>query len=286
MKLKSIRETFLPDENCVFVRCDLQQAEHRMGLMYCGTPRMLIHVNTNSADHDAFTNEIEPIFGINPKTIDKAKFKQMRYLTKKIFHASWRNMAGDKMSESVSRDTDGKLFIPPKECQRLINIYLDKNPEISNIYMPWVRQQIRDTGILKTTWGRRLDLRRKRIDDDLYRIGYSFYLQAEVADWTNQYGFIPATYYMLEKYNRPANAQVHDEVIASVPIWEAYEYAMFITLAMQQRREIPVGSGNYLTIPAGTTIGRSWGDQKGIEFKRMPSRDEFYNKLAVGGFEL
>lgn len=245
---------------------------------------MLKNVNTNSIEHDAFTEEIEPIFGEDPKQLPKAKMKQLRYITKKIFHASWRNMAGDKMSESISKDTDGKLFIPPKECTRLLGIYLKKNPEITEIYMPWVRNNIRSEGILKTSWGRRLDLRRRRIDDDLYRIGYSFYLQAEVADWTNQYGFIPGTYYMLERYNRPLNAQVHDEVIASVPLLEAWDYAMFITESLQKKREIPVGSGNYLTIPAGITIGRSWGDPGGVEFKRMPGREEFYKILEDGGF--
>lgn len=256
-----------------------------MGLMYCGTPRMLTHVNTNGADYDCFTEEIEPIFGINPRAVDKAKFKQMRYLTKKIFHASWRSMAGNKMSESVSKDTEGQLFISAKECQRLIDTYLKKNPEITQIYMPMVRERIRSVGVLETSWGRRIDLRRRRIDDDLYRIGYSFYLQAEVADWTNQYGLIPATYYMLGKYEKPCNAQVHDEIIVSVPIADSFDYAIFITLAMQQRREIPAGSGNWLTIPAGVTVGRNWGDPKGVEFKRMPSRDEFYNQLRKGGFK-
>lgn len=284
-ELTSIRETFLPDECCVFVRCDLQQAEHRMGLMYCGTPRMLKYVNTNGADHDCFTEEIKPIFGTDPRKVDKAEFKQMRYLTKKIFHASWRDMAGNKMSESVSKDTDGKLFIPGPQCQKLIEKYHEKNPEIRDIYMPWVRKQVREVGILVTSWGRRLDIRRRRIDDDLYRIAYSFYLQAEVADWTNQYGFIPANYYIQQRYGKPPNGQVHDEIIASVPIEDAYDYALFIVSALQQWREIPKGSGNLLCIPAGTTIGRSWGDKRSVEFKRLPGKDEFYNQLRKGGFE-
>lgn len=279
-EIKSIRETFLPDENCIFSRCDLQQAEHRMGLVYCGSSRMMETVNLNSEEWDEFTEGGKKIFGEDEFNSDR---KKMRYLTKKIYHASWRDMAGDKMSESISKDTDGALFIPANQCQKLINTYLEQNPEIKEIYMPWVRQQIMDVGVLVNSWGRRWDVRWRRIDADLYRAAYSFYLQSEVADWVNQYGFIPGTHYMLSKYGKPLNAHVHDEVIASVLKEDAFDYSWFIVNSLQQRREIPKGSGRILCIPAGITVGNSWGDKR-IEFKRLPGRDEFYKKLEEGGF--
>ena len=279
-KLTSIRETFLPDKGCIFVRCDLSQVEDRIGKMYCGTERMIELANRRPEVYDCHTENAKAIFG--KATISK----QERYLGKKAVHASWRGMRGDKLSESISKDTDGKLFVPAKRCQQMIDTFLDKNWEIRDIYMPWVRKQVREVGVLVSAWGRRLDLRRRRIDDDLYRIGYSFYPQADCADWTNQFLFIPTFWYMMQRYGKPPNSQLHDEVIASVQIGDAWEVAQFMVLAVEQTMEIPRGSRRMLTVPAGITIGRSWGDPESIEFKRLPGRKEFYKALKKGGFKL
>jgi hypothetical protein len=171
--MKSIRETFLPDEGCVFVRADLSQVEDRVGKMYCGSPRMVELANRKPWEYDAHTENAKDIFGKNE--IDKTE----RYLGKKCVHASWRQMAGDKMSESVSKDTDGKLFIPPKKCQQLIDAYLAKNPEIEEIYFPFCEQQIKDVGVCYNSWGRPFDVRDLRHDAELNRKVYSFYPQSE-----------------------------------------------------------------------------------------------------------
>lgn len=284
LELKSIRETFLPDLNSitglpdVFVRCDLSQVEDRMTKMYCGTERMVELANTKPDEYDAHTENAKVIF---EKTIIT---KQERYLGKKAVHASQRAMRGDKLSESISKDTDGKVFVPAKRCQKMIDAYLDANWEIRDIYMPWVRQVVRDVGVLENSWGRKLDYRRRRICDDLYREAYSFYPQSECADWINQYGFIPGTGYMLQRYGKPLNAHIHDEVMASVPFEEVWDFSLFITMALEQRREIPRGSGNWLVVPASITIGRNWGDQKGVEFNKLPRKEEFYGELEKAGF--
>ena len=171
--MKSIRETFLPDEGCVFVRVDLSQVEDRVGKMYCGTKRMVEMANTKPWEYDAHTENARAIFG--KQEINK----QERYLGKKVVHASWRDMGPDKLSESISKDTDGELFVPAKQCSKMIGTFLDKNWEIRDIYMPWVRQRIIEDGILVNSWGRRFDVRGRRIDNELFRKGYSFYPQSE-----------------------------------------------------------------------------------------------------------
>ena len=222
----NIRETFLPDDNCVFVRCDLSQIEDRMCKMYCGTERMVELANKRPNKYDAHIENAMMIFGKPAELITQDE----RYLGKRTTHGAQRKLGGPRLSENISKDTKGKLFMHPSRCSKMIAAYLESMFEIESIYFPWVERQVRDVGILHTSWGRRIDLRNRRVDDDLYREAYSFYLQAECADWTNQYGFIPGTYWMLGKYGRPLNAQVHDEVIASVPIVEAYDFAFFINL--------------------------------------------------------
>ncbi len=283
-KAQTYSITVEPDHNyalsCgVFVRNS--QIEDRVCKMYCGTPRMVELANRKPWEYDAHTDNAAMIFGKPHDQITKDE----RYLGKKTTHGAQRGLRGERMSSEVSKETDGELYIHPKQCDKLLDSYLDQMWEIRDIYHPWVRQQVRDFGVLVNSWGRRLDLKHRRIDNDLYMEAYSFYMQSEAADWTNQYGFIPGHYYMMRKYGKPLNAQVHDEVIGSVPFWEAYDFADYIKMSLEQTREIPKGSGNGLCVPAEITVGRSWGDKQAIEFKQLPGRGEFYRVLRDGGFE-
>ncbi|MFA5101047.1 MAG: DNA polymerase, partial [Candidatus Omnitrophota bacterium] len=212
-----IRETFLPDEGHVFVRVDQSQIESRVGYMYCGTPRLVDLANRRPDEYDAHTDNAALIF---KKPHDQIT-KDERYLGKKTTHGAMRGLAGARMSETVSKDTEGKLFIHPRQCDKLLDTYHAAIWELRAIYFPWVEQQIRDFGFLYDSWGGRIDLRYRRIDADLYREGYSWYLQVEAARWTNQYLFVPTTHYMMARYGKPCSAQVHDEIIVSVPLQDA-----------------------------------------------------------------
>lgn len=275
MKLKSIRQTFKPDDKSVFVKEDLSQAEDRLAKAYCGSKRMLDLANTPPWEFDVHTDNAATIFGNRVLKLDRKslEFKQLRYLGKKVVHASWRKMGGNKMSDSVSKDTRGEVFIPPKECQGFIKKFLGKNPEIEGFYFPFVDKQIYKVGILFNSWGRRFDVRNIRIDDNLKRKCYSFYPQAECADWTNQKLLKPAYKYMMAKYGRPPNLQIHDEVVASVPLSGIYDYCMYTKEKCEEVREIPAGSGQTLTIPLEVKISDTlYG---GIEFSQIPEKKIF-----------
>jgi DNA polymerase I-like protein with 3'-5' exonuclease and polymerase domains len=279
-ELKSLRQTFLPDEGEVFVKSDLSQVEDRMGKMYCGSKRMVHLANLPPWEYDCHTENASAIFGEDITKLGKDDFKRKRYLGKKVVHASWRQMAGHKMSESVSKDTDGEVFIPPKECQRLIERYLEKNSEICEIYFPWCRAQVQNGGICFNSWGRRFDVRHLRIDADLYRKVFSFFPQSECADWTNQYAVIPAHYWMIAKYGKPASMQIHDEIVVSVPFEGVYDFAVFIKQSVERTREIPAGSGRFLKVPTEVTVSDTlYG---GVEFEQIPERGEFERKIKEG----
>lgn len=277
MELKSIRQTFLPDEGCLFVKSDFSQIEDRVGKMYCGSPRMVELANSKPWDYDVHSDNAATIFGKDIEDLPPSEFKTYRYLGKKVVHASWRQMGGNRMSESVSKDTNGEFYMHPYRCDRLIRTFLAKNPEIESTYFPMVNRLVYKTGILVNSWGRRYDVRGLRVDSDLLRGCYSFFMQSEGAGWTNQYLFIPGSKYMWEKYKKPLNLQIHDEVVASVPPEGLYDYCKFIAENGEKPREIPANSGTYLTIPLGITISDTlYG---GIEFKRFPSKKEFEEQL-------
>ena len=133
---------------------------------------------------------------------------------------------------------------------------------------------MRGEGILFNSWGRRYDIRNLRITDDLLRDCYSFYPQAENADWTNQYGLVPSHHYMWSLYQRANSLQVHDEVVVSLPFDEIYDYCIFIKASIEQTRII---QGHRIWIPAEITISDTF--YGGIEFEQLPERKEFGKKV-------
>lgn len=275
--MPSIRDTFLADDGCIFVRGDLSQVEDRMGKMYCRTPRMVELANKKPWEYDTHTENARLIFEKNEIN------KEERQLGKKVVHAAWRGMRGDKMAENVAKETKGKLILPAKECQRLIDKFHKKNHEISEIYFPWVRQQMQ-TGILRNSWGRILNLRSWHIDADLEREAFSFYPQSECADWMNQYGLIPIFKYLWAKYNKAPNLQIHDDITCSVPLKDAYDTAVFMLKSVEQRREIPAGSEQFLCVPMDIKIALNLSG--GVEFKKFPdSKEEFYATVEAGLFK-
>ena len=204
------------------------------------------------------------------ETIDK----QERYLGKKCVHASWRKMGGARMSENVSKDTKGEVYLSPQKCDSLLHKYLANNPEITDFYFPWVEQQVREVGILYNSWGRRYDVRGLRITEDLLRDCYNFYPQAEDADWTNQLGLIPSHHYLKTRYGKTNSLQVHDEIVVSLPLEEIYDYCVFIKKSIERTRII---QGHELWMPAEITVSNTF--YGGVEFEQLPEKEEFEKKV-------
>ncbi len=264
-----IRTTFLPDEGCIFVRVDLSQSEDRFCKMYTQSPRMVEQANLRPSEWDSHIENARIIF----KT-DKID-EQLRKIGKMAVHASQRAMTGKTLSDRLITKMD--LVRTPKQCQAMIDNYLKVNQEIPNIYFPFVRTQIINGGILGNTWGRIIDFRDYTIDHNIYRKGYSFYLQSENADLLNQRGVI--FFYRLKKDHQlksEMNLQVHDEVIISCPPDEAYFVSKSLVESLETPRRI---MGNMLRVPANLTIGTTWDSKDCYEFAELPGEDEFNEKI-------
>jgi uracil-DNA glycosylase family 4 len=262
IKRGPMRDTFVADEGCVFVRVDLSQVEDRMVKMYTRSPKMIELANLTPDIYDAHTENAKAIFGVEKPT------KEQRNLGKKAVHAAERGMMGDKLSENLLKEGIVKTA---KQCQAMLDIFHKKNPEIEERYFTWVRQEIINGGVLVNSWGRRLDYRGLRYDQDLYREGYSFYPQSENADLIAQFGLKKLGFWLIsEKKRSRINLQVHDELIISCPLEEAFDVAAFLINSLEQPREI---FGRVLRVPACVTIAASW--YGGREWKRLPGREEF-----------
>jgi DNA polymerase I-like protein with 3'-5' exonuclease and polymerase domains len=177
------------------------------------------------------------------------------------------------LSEDLLADEDAPLVVSVKECQQMIDSYLEDHHEIRDIYFPQIRKEMWEFKCLTNSWGRIWNIGEfADFDDDLYRKGFSFKPQSENADLLNQWGLVPAYRFIgSEKLDVRINLQVHDELIASCPVEQAYDYTYFVVRHLEQTRWY---YGNPLVVPATITIANSWKDSR-HEFKSLPSRSKF-----------
>ena len=201
--------------------------------------------------------------------------KKHRDIGKMAVHASQRGMTGKTLSDRLMAKMD--VIKTPKACQNIIDTYLKRNPEIEQIYFPFVRTQLINGGMLANSWGRILDLSGYIIDQNLYRKGYSFYLQSENVDLLNQRGLKPLISLIAkEQLVSRINMQVHDDLITSCPFDEAYYIAKFVVESLEKPRII---MGNSISIPACICIGFSLDSGEVFEWNNVPTKSEFNSKV-------
>jgi len=246
----------------------MSQDEDRRVKMYTRRKRMIELANLRPDEYDAHTANAARIFGVSESEVTK----EQRYLGKRAVHAAQRGMRGNKLSEVLLKDG---YVVPAKKCQEMIDAYLEANWEIRDCYFPFVRETFLRQECLVNTWGRTIrfdnELSMGRLNDEVWRKLYSFLPQSECSDNLNQNGFIPLWEYIRKRKLRSRiNLQVHDELVISCPLDEAWEVTNFTVKSLEQPRWY---FGNKLVVPAEVTIGMNWLD--GYEFKRLPSRKEF-----------
>jgi len=190
-------------------------------------------------------------------------------------HASQRKMMGKTLADRLLAKMD--LIKTPKQCQIMINNYLKANPEIEADYFPFVEKQIIGAGILANSWGRMIDFTGYMVDNNLFRKGYSFYLQSENADLIQQLGYKPIYAFIKDNHLRSRiNLQVHDELIFSCPYEEAYIIGKTLVKSLETPRKI---MGNWLSVPANFSIGLTWDSLDCVEFKTFPEEGEFEHEV-------
>jgi len=261
---REIRDTFVPDPGCVFVKVDLSQVEDRIVKMWTRSPRLVELANRHPVDYDCHRHNAAIIFGKSEGDVTGDE----RYLAKRGVHAAERGMAGKKLSEELLKDFD--LVIAPATCQSYIDKFLSEFHEIPEVYFKEIRETMMQEKKLVSNWGREWHCTYDRFDDDLWRRGYSFNPQADAADWLNQWGFKPL-HRLLQGMQSRVNLQVHDELIVSCPPEEAYTVAWFLVKSLEQPRYY---FGNQLVVPACVTVAKTWGDGE-HEFKRLPKKAKF-----------
>jgi len=273
---REARDMFLADSGCVGVEVDLSQAEARIVYLaiykLTGDTDMLNKARLRPTEYDQHTEMAAKIFGFEleqykaMKATDPEQFKLYRYLGKTTVHAAQREQSGKGLSERLAKDG---YFYSIAECDGFIKAYRRAVPGLED-YFRDVRRRIMQDKLLVTDWGRVLKFDYARLDDSLYRAGYSFDPQANVADHMNQKGLKPlADWFEREQCGR-INVHAHDALFFSVLPERAWDATKFLIDSLESPFTY---HGTSLCMPCEVKVGLSW---KGTSsWGQLPTQSTF-----------
>ena len=257
---------FLADRGCVGVEVDLSQAEARIVYLaiyrLTGDRDMLNKALLRPDEYDQHTEMAAKIFNKAPEEVTKLD----RDLGKTTVHAAQREQSGKGLSERLAKDG---YFYSQLECDGFIKGYKKAVPGLED-YFRWVRGRIISDRKLMTDWGRILRFDYDRLDNSVYRAGYSFDPQANVADHMNQKGLVPFHWYLADTQAGRINVHAHDALFFSVKPECAYEATKYLVGSLESSYTY---HGTPLVMPCGIKCGHSWKGAK--EWKRLPNKSEF-----------
>lgn len=277
---REARAQFLPEEGCIAWEVDGSQVELRLDFLYAylltGNQELHWRAAAKPWELDQHTETAAKMF---QKEIGQIT-KDERYLGKKVNHAAWREMSGQKFSDELL--SEAGMVVLKEEAQSWLDGYKRAFPEMLEYFRECRLEVLRERRATNS-WGRVLPFEYERLDDEVYRRVYSFHPQADCADWMNQQGFVPLWYWLHEQ-ERQGNflgcihIQGHDSLFGSVPPQHAWELISFIVGGLEAEHIVKFPSSRgwveeKLSIPATIKVGRSMQATK--EWQCLPSKHEF-----------
>jgi len=142
------------------------------------------------------------------------------------------------------------------DAKKLLLVCEKKFPEVAKGYHPWVREQLQKNRTLVNAYGRPhtfLD----RLDDELFRRGYSYYQQSSVGDHVKlAYGDF---YYEKDPdWEADLLLTMHDSVTYQILPSPTFIWESVLLLKSFMERPMRILDKSDLSIPAEFSLGRSF----------------------------
>ena len=236
----SNRVLILPEEGCVWLKCDLSQAENRVVAYLSQDPFMIAAMESGGDIHSQIAQMI-----FNKKVVSKEE----RQLGKKIGHASNYGM-GPKRLKDICLEEMG-MDITLAQAKKYQSDYFLAFPKI-RMWHEQIKGTLSHYHKLTNPFGRT----RRFLGywgPDLWKEAFAFLPQSTVADCCNL-AFID-----LCKQGLDARLQTHDEILFNVPESEMLASAARIRYTMQ--RPFKIGHHN-ISIPVEIQWGYNWYETK------------------------
>lgn len=259
---RELRDIFVPDPGCWFVKFDMSQIENRIELMLTRDPEMIRLARSKPWEVDMHTENAALVCGIPIANVAKAD----RKLGKESNHAAQRGMGAAMMQERLLLQGIVKTI---DECQTLLDRYFKRYAPIKD-YFKDIRMEVARTRCLASTWSDVVTFPYTRLDEASFGFAYSWLPQVEARGIVNAglraYAAEEATGAVGTRFH----LQVHDELLFSVEPDVAWDFARWMVARLEQPR---CYFGEEMTVPVTIALGTSWACER--EWKQLPARDAF-----------
>jgi len=190
----------------------------------------------------------------------------MYYVAKRAMHA-YDNGMGKVKFAILTR-------LPVPAAEHLLGVCAKKFPEVVNNFHPWCREEIQKSRTMTNPYGRPhtfLD----RMNDELFRRGYTYYQQSGIGDHV-KLAFADCYFQAKPEWGFDLLLTTHDSITYQVfanPQWIWDSWIMTKTL-MERKLKI---FDKELLVPAEGSLGRSY--QKLYDFKTINDIERLLYKL-------
>jgi len=261
---RECRDHLLPDEGHVWLEGDASQVEGRICYVMTGDPHLIELARRPPWEFDQHRYNASRAFGIPEELVTS----EQRQVGKIAVHAAQRDMHGKTLADTLAKQLG--LIRTPEECQKYIDDYFAAGHQpIKDVYFREVRHRMIHDRKLTNSWGFTMPFDNEDLTDDLYRRGYSFFMQSENGMNTNYLGLIPTWKWLIANRMRTRILQQgHDSLSFSAAPDECYDVMMQVQSTWEVEREY---WGVALTIPICWKIGTAMG-RTVAEFKKFPTR--------------
>jgi uracil-DNA glycosylase family 4 len=253
----TVRSIFIPDPGNVFVGWDLRQAEARVVAIKTQDFELLEAMDSGIDIHCLLGSQLN--FGMSyddfmaRKAVEGGDFKE-RYLSKKLRHSLNYKGSWVTVKDSINRDyLDTGIGVTAAKAKELHAATMAVHPYLEG-WWDRVRMEIRRTGFLETSLGRRRNFGiAGPFSDALWREAISFEPQSTIADLTSL--SIQRLDRIWEQGSRGTIlAHMHDGVLCQVPEERLDDALNDIREATNQTLVI---DGQELVVP----IDLKWSDE-------------------------
>jgi len=254
------RNVFRASAGCGLMGADLRRAE-AMFVGYDSADAGLIHA-FETQGFDLYVDLGEHVLGLKFAEQAKETAKLYRDCFKQVCHASNYGMGPDKLITvlrlkgiDIEDISVRGIHQPKRKATYFLEGYHERFPAVRGRWQARLREEIRTKRTLYDALGRRRFFM-GRMDDALFRIGYSYRPQSSVVGITN------LAFRRLDTWGWRMVLQVHDFVGIEYPLERERDcYA-----ALQAAFDVPLTlNGRTFLIPVDIKAGPNWRDMKPVE---------------------
>lgn len=262
-----LRTIFIPDEGYELAEFDLNRGESWV-YTYLSLDPELLRIHTSGGDfHSETAAAIQGAFGGQGLTADQIKKLakggdqfgyKIRYLGKKVNHASAYRMGPFRAAEVVNEEADDTgITVVPAQMKKAQALWSQKYFGIKNWWNN-VDKELENTRRLRTPYGRQRDFF-GFMADSLKKEATAYVPQSTSVDYLNR-GMLRVFNELVKPgaYRLELLHQNHDSILVQYPIEHRDSVHPAITSCLMA--EAATINGHQVTIPVEGMYGQNWGD--------------------------